>query len=77
MKSLIPGENLSAHELASSLNDLESIELYDSYVENYPPELIRKFLAEVMALPDHKIKKSRAALFNYLIRKYGRNNHWN
>jgi hypothetical protein len=65
-------EELLALDAASSLFDLENLALYISYSKKYPEALIRKTLAEVKQIPDEKIRKSRGALFNYLIQKNGR-----
>ena len=65
-------EELLALDAASGLFDLENLALYISYCKKYPESLIRKTLAEVKEIPDKKIRKSRGALFNYLIQKNGR-----
>jgi len=72
-------EKQFARELASTLNDWGSLELYEAYVLNYPEAILRTILTEVMSVPEHKIKKSRAALFTFLVKKYGNrtNNHRN
>ena len=68
--------NHFAHELAQELDDLKSLSLYESYVQNYPASFLRTILIEVLGVPAHMIRKSRAALFTYLVRKYGeRANH--
>ena len=71
---------LLALDLAESLNDLEGIALYISYAQKYPESLLRRVLSEVKDIPDEKIKKSRGALFNHLVKHYGQknyNNNWN
>lgn len=64
-------EELFAQEIAFTLGDRESLSLYRSFVEMYPEPLLRKALNEVMAVPDAQIRKSRGALFTFLIHKYG------
>jgi hypothetical protein len=59
-----------ALEIAKSLNDLQALPLYLSYCKKYPDHLLRKVLGEVLEIPQSKIKKTRGALFNYLIQKY-------
>jgi hypothetical protein len=59
-----------ALDIARELNDLKSLPLYLSYAKKYPETLLRKYLGEVKEIPIKKIKKGRAALFNYLIKKY-------
>jgi DNA-binding Lrp family transcriptional regulator len=63
-------EELLALDIARELNDLKSLPLYLSYAKKYPETLLRKYLGEVKEIPIKKIKKGRAALFNYLIKKY-------
>ncbi len=63
-------EQCLALDLAEGLNDRKGFLLYLSYSNKYPESLLRKVLHEVKALPDKKIKKSRGALFNHLVRKY-------
>lgn len=63
-------EELLAKDLAITLNDLQALPLYLSYSKKYPESLLRKILGEVKEIPQDKIKKSRGALFNHLIKKY-------
>ena len=63
-------QELLALDLAKALNDLQALPLYLSYSKKYPDHLLRKVVGEVLEIPQHKIKKTRGALFNYLIQKY-------
>jgi hypothetical protein len=76
---LSSSEKQLARELASTLNDWGSLELYEVYALNYQEAALRTILTEVMSVPEQKIKKSRAALFTFLVKKYGNraNNHRN
>jgi hypothetical protein len=65
-------EELLALDAATALNDLPNLAFYLSYAKKYPEYLIRRTLAIVKDIPDAKIKKSRGALFNYLMQKHGR-----
>jgi len=65
-------QELLALDLASALNDTGSVRLYLSYARKYPESLLRRVLGEVKEIPSEKIKKSRAALFNYLIKQYAK-----
>lgn len=60
-----------ALDLAEALDDLKGLALYLSYSKKYPEYLLRKVLGEVMEIPPEKIKKSRGALFNHLVKIYG------
>lgn len=62
-----PQEMKLAHEIASSLNDHDSLALHLQYVRKYKEEYLRKTLDKVMAIPAFKIKRNRAALYTYLI----------
>ncbi|MBI1912114.1 MAG: hypothetical protein HYS21_08940 [Deltaproteobacteria bacterium] len=63
-------KELLAMDLAEALNDHKNLPLYVSYCKRYPEQLLRRVLGEVKELPREKIKKSRGALFNYLVQKY-------
>ena len=65
---------LLAQDVAAALNDRENLALYLSFAKKYPEALIRRVLGQVRDIPDAKIKKSRGALFNYLIQRYGGKN---
>lgn len=70
-------QELLALDLAEALNDRQGLALYLSYAKRYPESLLRQVLGEVKEIPSEKIKKSRGALFNHIIQKYGQttNNH--
>ncbi len=65
-------EELLALDLAEALNDCKGLPLYLSYVKKYPDYLLRESLGKALEIPEGKIKKSRAALFNHLVRKEAR-----
>jgi len=65
-------EELLALDLADALNDTKSLSIYLSYARRYPESLLRRALGEVKEVPLEQIKKSRAALFNYIIHKYAK-----
>jgi biotin operon repressor len=67
-------EELLALDLARGLNDLPGLALYIHYSRKFPEGALRRVLSEVRAIPDEKIKKSRGALFNHLMKKYEREN---
>lgn len=66
-------EQLLALDLTEALNDHKNLPLYLSYSKRYPESFLRKVLGEVKEVPAEKIKKSRGALFNYLVKKYAQN----
>lgn len=65
-------EELLALDLANTLGDHKGLPLYLSYAKRFPESLLRKKLGEVKEIPQEKIRKSRAALFNHLIQKHAK-----
>ena len=66
-----------AMDIATALGDHKNLALYISYSRRYPIWLLRKVLGEVKEIPSEKIKKSRGALFNYLVQKYAKEDSQN
>lgn len=60
-----------AQDIALILGDTQNLLLYETYTRKYPEAWLRLLLAEVRSVPEHRIKKSRAAFFHYLIKRYG------
>ena len=63
-------EELLAMDLAGGLHDQHRLYRYLSLAHQYPEHLLRRLLSEVKQVPDIRIKKSRVALFNHLLKKY-------
>jgi len=68
-------KELLARDLAAGLNDEANLRFYLSVCRKYPEEFLRKTYGQVKEIPLNKIKKSRGALFNYLIQKHEKNNN--
>jgi len=68
----VDNKELSAMDIATILDDRHNLALYVSYSKRYPSFLLKKVLDEVRKTPIGKIKKSRGALFNYLVQKYAK-----
>ena len=66
-----PTEIQLAHEMAEKLKDPEALSLYLSYTKKYSHKHLRELLNKVGSIPDHKIKRSRGALFTYLVGQHG------
>lgn len=69
-----PYELKLAREFAHALDDLDSLALHLQYVRRYKEDHLRKTLQKVLSIPESKIKRSRAALYTFLISrgdKYG------
>jgi len=61
-----------ALEIAESLNDRKNLGLYLSYIKRYPETVVWKAYGEVKEKPFGEIKKSKGALFTYLVQKYAK-----
>ena len=59
-----------ALDLADELNDRKNLSLYLRYTRKYPESFLRRVLGEVKEIPFERIKKSKAAIFSYLVKKY-------
>jgi hypothetical protein len=60
-----------ALEIAKELGEEKRLPLYRMVCENRSEEIIRKAFNQALKTPAEKIKKSRSALFFYLVNKYG------
>lgn len=65
-------EDRLAHRVAEGLNDLKNLALYLSYCRRFPAEIILKAYVRAREPHPDKIKVSRGALFNFLVRLYAR-----
>ena len=62
-----------AKEIAYTLDDMDSLALHIQYSQKYQETFLRKTLAKVLSIDERKIKRSRAALYTYLINQHSRN----
>lgn len=67
-------EELLALDLATALDDLEGLTFYIALSHKYPELFLRDILAAVKGVPLNRIKKSRGALFNHLVKKHSQTN---
>jgi hypothetical protein len=65
-----PTEIQLAHEIAERLNDPEALSLYLGYAKQHPHEKLREILNKVCSLPEKAIRRTRGALFTYLVKQY-------
>lgn len=56
-----------AEDIAEALHDPDALSLYLAYTQQLPHEKLRELLAKVCSIPDDKIKRTRGALFTYLV----------
>ena len=61
-----------AREIAEALQDVGSLPYNLKQVRKYQEEFLRKKLTHVLSIPEDQIKKSRAALYVYLITQSSR-----
>ena len=59
-----------AFMIADAFNDLGQIKLYITYCKKYPLNIIYRAFSEAKNFPEARIKKSRAAIFFYLLKTY-------
>jgi hypothetical protein len=64
-------EEKLANELADALNDNDSLTVHIAFAEKYSEAFLRKTLQRVLSLPQDKIRKTRGALFTYLVKQNG------
>lgn len=73
MNNYDPQEIKLANELAETLNDRDAFQLYCSFARKYQESFLRRILAKVMSIPEIKIRRTRGALFTFLVNQG--NNH--
>lgn len=59
-----------AYRIALTFNDTANNQAYLTYCKKYPLEVIQQAFIQARELPEEKVKKSRSALFFYLVKKY-------
>lgn len=67
MKDYQPHEIKLANEIAETLKDWGALPLYLQYTKKFQESFLRKLLARVMSVEETKIRRSRGALFTFLI----------
>jgi hypothetical protein len=75
MKKYDQNEIKLANEIAETLKDREAMQYYLSLTRKYHEDHLRKILAKVMSIDGSQIRKTRGALFTYLVnQKHGHDN---
>lgn len=59
-----------AQLIARTFNDEGMLQLYRTYCRKYSLNIVERAFAEARTYPEERIKKSRAAIFFYLIKQY-------
>lgn len=70
MNNYSPQEIRLADEIAEALDDHHSHALFLQFAHRYKEEHLRDVLEKVLSVPDRKIKKTRGALYTFLVTKY-------
>jgi S-adenosylmethionine synthetase len=70
-----PTEIQLAHEIAERLNDPEALSIYLGYAKQHPHEKLREIVNKVCSLSDRQIRRTRGALFTYLVKQYEQYGH--
>lgn len=65
-------EELLALDMAQAVNDLKSLPIYLNYARILPEEVIREIISWIKRIPEENIRKSRASLFNYILKQYAK-----
>jgi len=74
----ISKEEKLAREIADALGDMDSYSAHLGFVQKYSEAFLRKTLQKVLSIPEDQIRKTRGALFTYLVNQNGfRNNSRN
>jgi hypothetical protein len=66
-----------AFMIADAFNDLGQINLYVTYCKKHPLTIIHRAFSETKSYPEARIKKSRAAIFFYLLKTYAHKSYEN
>ena len=61
-----------AMEIARSFNDETSLPKYQQLCASHDPVIVKRVFLEVQRIPLERIKRSRGALFTYLVKKYAK-----
>jgi len=61
-----------AEAIAEEFDDTEHLAIYKVYCRNFPEAVIRKAHKDALSVPPDRVKRSRLALFIYLVKKYAK-----
>ena len=73
MNTYEPHEIKLAHEIANTLKDWDALPLYLIYSRKYQAAFLKKILARVMSIDETKIRRTRGALFTFLVNQQHNN----
>jgi hypothetical protein len=61
-----------AQAIARGLGEEESLPIFRALIRRYPEEIIRRAYEETLEIPPERVRKSKGAIFNFLLKKYAR-----
>ena len=64
-------EEKLAREIANALEDNDSLVMHIAFAQKYSESFLRKTLQKVLSIPEDQIRKTRGALFTYLVQQNG------
>lgn len=70
--NLTPEQELLAKEVAVALGELHSLSAHRKLVKSFSEDTIRMALKAALAVPSHKIYKSRGALYTSKVYEYAK-----
>jgi hypothetical protein len=73
MNNYSPHEIKLAKELAETLKDRDALPLYLQFAQKYQEAFLRKLLNRVMSIEETKIRRSRGALYTFLVNQQSDN----
>lgn len=65
-----PEQDALAHNIAAAFDDTDCLRQYLVCCRKYPPAVVQKAFQDARSFPPAQIKKSRAAIFFYLVKHY-------
>jgi len=65
-----PKDEITPKLLHQRLGNGEGTHYYEALVKRYDQDILKRALSEVELIPSSRIKKSKGALFTYLVKKY-------
>ena len=69
-----PARVFTVQKLQRMLKDNGNVESFQAALKLYPDPIIRRAVAGALAPPEEQIRRSRTALFLYLLKRYGPHN---
>jgi hypothetical protein len=69
---MLTKEEKLAREIAGALDDMDALAVHIEFAQKYSEAFLRKTLLKVLSISEDQIKKTRGALFTYLVKQnYG------